>query len=481
VARLQARLNVGRLNATRLGDYHPAVTIHISSTQAYRPGGIQGIVVDPSLTISEAEGDVPSTASFEVRDASSPPQQGQAVYIGLGSSDHRIFGGQIVRVGQTQSRYIEQPIWHVECEDYHRLMDRRLVSDRFLSEDAGDIIRTIVNSYTSGFTANHIQSGMGTVDEIEFTKEHPSKAITRVLNRVGGRWRLDPYRDVHAFVGQEGGVAEAAPITSSATVSKHWNWRHERDVTQARTKIYVHGFGTAAAAGDAILFPDGSSLAFGYAAGDTDLFVYGELTQIVATNTISINHGTQVTTVTANPALQYYEVTLVNNGLFSVNSQLASQVFVSPVLTRDVLHGNAITLVAIAQSTTYQNSIAAVEGGDGVHEYAITDGRLTQDGAIQRAHAELTIYGPIEQKGTYTTRDPNATTGNLVAVNVESPTHVSSVQAKIQRVTVSKFEESSRSWNTNRAHLFPQRKVTYSSGAVRDLYQILGDFERTGG
>jgi hypothetical protein len=43
---------------------------------------------------------------------------------------------------------------------------------------------------------------------------------------------------------------------------------------------------------------------------------------------------------------------------------------------------------------------------------------------------------------------------------------------------VSQFEESSRSWTANRYHLFPQRKVTYSSAAVRDVYQILGDFER---
>jgi hypothetical protein len=58
---------------------------------------------------------------------------------------------------------------------------------------------------------------------------------------------------------------------------------------------------------------------------------------------------------------------------------------------------------------------------------------------------------------------------------------VSSVTARIQRVSVSKFEESGRSWNTNRTHLFPQRKVTYNSGAVRDVYEILGDFERAGG
>jgi hypothetical protein len=477
VARLQARLNVARLAASRLGDYFPSVTLHINSLASWRPGGAQGILVDPSLTIQEAEGDLPSTASFEMRDATSPPQQGQAVYIGLGSADHRIFGGQIIRVNQTQSRYYEQPVWKVECEDNHRLMNRRLVTDRFASVDASDIIKALVNSYTSGFTATHVQANMGSVDEIEFTRESVPRAITRTLNRVGGRWRLDPYNDVRAWVGSEPGQSPAADISATG---KHWGWAHQRDTTQVRTKIYVFGFETYATTDGLIQTPGGTSFTGGIAAGVAQFGVPGELTKIVATNTIGINHGTQITTTTNNAAFQYYQLTTTLTGLY-VNSQPATLVNVSPALARDLLSGDPVTLVAIAQSTTYQNSIAAIEGGDGIHEYAVVDGRLTQDGALQRARAELTIYGAIEHKGTYTTRDPGATTGRLVAINVASPTHITSVSAKIQRVTVSNFEEAGRSWNTNRTHLFPQRKVTYSSAAVRDTYDILGDFERAGG
>jgi hypothetical protein len=481
MARLQARLNVGRLAATRLGDYGPLVTVHINSTQAYRPGGVQGIVVDPSLSIDEAEGDVPRTARFEVRDASSPPQQGQRVYIGLGSADHRIFGGHIIKVSQSQSRFVEMPVFTVECQDNQRLLNRRLVTTRFLSTQAGDIIKSLVNSYTSGFTAVHVQEAMGSVDEIEFTQESVSKAITRTLNRVGGRWYLDPYDDVHAFSGEEVGVSTAAPITSSTTVSKHWNWSHERDTSQVRTRIYAQGFGTTAATENVIVQVESMTFHFAVAAGQSAFTTLGELTRIVAGNTISINHSLEVSTITGAAPFQFYVCSVVNNGLTIVNSQVASQVFVGPALARDLLNGDAINLVAVAQSTTLQNSIAAIEGGDGIYEHFISDGRLSQAGALQRAQAELTIFGSIEQRGSYVTRDPSAQAGRMVYLDMGSPTQVSSVTARIQRVSVSKFEESSRSWNTNRTHLFPQRKVTYSSGAVRDVYQILGDFERTGG
>lgn len=439
---------MGRLAATRLGDYYPSVTLHINSLASWRPGGAQGILVDPSLRISEAEGDVPSTASFEMRDATSPPQQGQAVYIGLGSADHRIFGGQIIRVRQTQSRYVEQPVWKVECEDNHRMLDRRLVTAQFAAVEAGDIIRALVSSYTSGFTAVHVQASMGSVDYIEFTRERVSKAITRTLNRVGGRWRLDPYKDVRAWVGSESGQSPAADISATG---KYWEWQHERDTTQVRTRVHVvgggHGTSEQALAGATTVLLD-----------DTEKL-------------------TDVTTVAAGRF--FYDVASVNRTAAPWFVVLVSSI--SGGGLRELLPvGTMVNVHATAQSTTLQNSIAAIEGGDGVHEYAIVDGRLTQAGALQRAQAELTIYGSIEHKGSYTTRDPGATTGRLVAINVASPTHISSVSARIQRVTVSNFEESGRSWNTNRTHLFPQRQVTYSSAAVRDTFDILGDFERGG-
>lgn len=447
MARLQARLNTARLAATRLGDYFPGLTLHINSLASWRHGGAQGVMVDPSLTIAEAEGDVPSTASFELRDATSPPQQGQAIYIGLGSADHRIFGGQIIRVEQAQSRYVEQPVWSVECEDSHRLLNRRLVTAQFSAMQAGDIIQALVSSYTSGFTATHVQAAMGSVDYIEFTRETVAKAITRTLNRVGGRWRLDPYNDVRAWVGSEVGQSPSADLSATG---KHWDWHHEWDITQIRTKVFVFG---AAASASARVLPNGAPV-----------FVDSN-ERLQGASTLQINRAfyevTSVSPFVAGPA--YF---LVLASSISGNGFGGCEV------------GDPVTVVGIAQSVTYQNSIAAIEGGDGIHEYAIVDGRLTHAGALQRAQAELTIFGTIEHRGSYVTRDPGATTGRLVAINVASPTHVSSVSARIQRVSVSKFEESSRAWNTTRTHLFPQRKVTYSSAAVRDTFDILGDFER---
>lgn len=447
MARLQARLNVARLAASRLGDYYPSVHIYINSLLISRPGAAQGLVVDKSLKMSEALGDVPFTASFDVRATTSPPQQGQAVYICLGSADHRIFGGQVINVSQKQTRYHDKPEFTVHAESNHRLLNRRLVTARFTSTDAGVILKTLITSFTAGFTAAHVGS-MGQVDEIEFTRERVSRAVERVVNRVGGRWYLDAYNDLHAFTGEEPGAPTPADLS---TTGKQWNWHPKRDVSQVRTKVIVIGGGHAlnqiALIGSTQLFLDDTEYLTGVTTISTGRYIY----DVASVNRLSAPW-----------------FIILSNSLGNGN------------LLEGLPIGAMVNVYAVAQSTTYQNSIAAIEGGDGIHEYSLTDGRLTQAGALQRAQAEIGAYGPIEHTGTYETRDPNAAVGRRVILNAASPTHITSVTARIQRVSVSRFEDSTRSWNTNRAHLFPQRAVTYSSGAVRDVTQILGDFERGG-
>jgi hypothetical protein len=448
MARQQARLNVGRLNAFRLGDYFPSVTLHINSLASWRPGGAQGVMVDPSLELSEATGDVPATARFEMRDASSPPQQGQAVYIGLGSASNRLFGGNIIKVSQRQSRYVDMPVWSVECESNHRLLNRRLVSARIQSIDAGQAIRELVSSFAPGFTTVKVPTNLGTIEEVVFVRTRLTNAITKLVQRVGGQWYLDAFNDIHAFVGEETGVSAAATVSATG---KFWDWKHERDTSQIRTRVICLGGGHAT---------DGT-----HPAGSTTIFL-DDTEYLTAVNTVAIGTGVyDVASInrTSAPWFIVLSNSLGSGGLFP-----------------GVPVGTMVNVFAVAQSTTYQNSIAALEGGDGVHEYVLSDDKLTQAGALQRARAELGLFGTIEQRGSYVTRDPSAMVGRLITLNVASPTHVTSVSAKIQRVSVSRFEESGRSWNANRTHLFPQRAVTYSSGAVRDVYQILGDFERDG-
>lgn len=459
MARLQARLNVARLAATRLGDYYPSVWCYVGST-AVHTAGSRGRLLEPSLEITDQLDDTPTIARFEVTGTSSPPVAGNAVYLAIGSSDHWLFSGNILRAELEQSRYVERPTWHIECEDNTRLMNRRLVRKKYTSTDAGVIITDLIKTYAPGFTANHIQASMGTIDEIEFTYERVSKAITRVCARVGANWYKDARDDIHAFTGDESGASAAAEINATGN---HWDWNHQRDLSQIRTRVFVTGGGHAMS--EPAIF------------GSTQLFLDGnEYLQGVNTIAVAPQYRTQAFG-SVSGVEGYYEVASVNTSTNSVTFViLASSIGGTGFAGAN--KGAMVNVFATAQSTTLQSTVATAEGGDGIHEYQITDGRMTQAGALNLGRAHLGVYGQAEERGTFMTRDPSAEVGRRVTINAASRTVVTSVVARIQRVAISGFEVSTRSWSSTRTHKFPQRRVQYSTVALRDLDQVLGDLER---
>lgn len=447
MARQQARLGACRLGAVRLGDYRPTVHLFVNSTNVSAAGAAFGWVEKDKLTLDERTGDVPSLLRFTLVDVASTPPPGAQVYLGLGSADHLIFRGQILKRPQKQKSIAQRPEFSVEVESNHRMMSRRLVFGTYQSRTADYIIKDLIARYTTGFTANHVQSGMDQIDEITFTNERVPRAIQRVCERVAAKWYPDAYNDIHAFTGEESGVSPAATLSATG---KHWGWDHEPDISQVRTHVTVKGAGCT--------LNDTTPAV-------TTLLLTSDTSRMVGASTITaVNYYYEVRSITASaPYIIYIGDTPPRIGLQEVLYQ-----------------GAAINLVAIATSVTLQNSIAALEGGDGIHEHYLADERLGPDGAMNRARAELALFGSIEQRGNYVTRDPSASAGRVITINVGSMTQISSVTARITKSSVSKFEESTRPWSATRTHLFPQRDIAYSSGQMKDLAELLANYERQG-
>jgi hypothetical protein len=449
MARLQARLNTARMAATRLGDYRPTLHVFVNSVAVAQAGSTFGRAKKASVTIDERTGDVPTVARFALMDPPTVPPIGAHVYVALGSPDYLLFGGQIIkRPLQWATTSSQAPSLQVEAEGNHRLMSRRLVFGRYQSRTADYIIKDLLATYTSGFTSVHVQGGMASIDEIEFTNERVPKAIQRVCERVGAKWYLDPRNDVHAFTGEEVGVSPAASLDPSGPM-KFWNLVPETDVSQVRTHITVKGAGCTlndqTLAGTTILLTDDNA-------------------RMVGANTVVAGR-------------YYYEVRSVTG-----SAPFAIYIGDTPPLIglQEVLYGQTpIHLVAVATSLTLANSIAAIEGGDGIHMHYLADERLGPDGAMNRARAELALFGAPEQRGTYSTRDPSASAGRQIEIDA-SLTRENDVTARITKSTLSAFEESTRPWDATRTHFFPKRDVAYSTQQLKDLYEVLAEFERGG-
>ena len=103
-----------------------------------------------------------------------------------------------------------------------------------------------------------------------------------------------------------------------------------------------------------------------------------------------------------------------------------------------VKDGDPVNIEVERDDLAAQAALAALEGGDGIHEFKITDNRLSIAGATARADAELAQLSRPIVTVTYKTRDPNTRVGREIEFNLGAPTFLVGT-FKIQRVSRSQL------------------------------------------
>jgi hypothetical protein len=113
-------------------------------------------------------------------------------------------------------------------------------------------------------------------------------------------------------------------------------------------------------------------------------------------------------------------------------------------LTVPIAAGSQIALWVVRNSTSGQSTIAASEGGDGVHEFLVTDGSLDSVAACQkRADAELALFQFARVQVTYTTRDTKTRSGKTIHIALGAPQNISG-DFLIQNVTITQIDQYPR-------------------------------------
>jgi len=128
-----------------------------------------------------------------------------------------------------------------------------------------------------------------------------------------------------------------------------------------------------------------------------------------------------------------------------------------------VADGVEVGLYVQRDDTTAQTTLAALEGGDGIHEFHVSDSSLTSVAACQtRGDAELLLAKAPEEEASYTSEDPATQSNTTITINVPA---VSTTLA-IQQV---------------RLHWIPGRKETQrevtASSQFKTLYQYLANLQ----
>lgn len=185
------------------------------------------------------------------------PTVGQEVILGAGALTNRLFRGKITRTKRVIGRQNEgRTIYACTCLSWAYDVDAvRHVSAKFTSSSATDIVTTLMAAYApAGFTTLHVQTGLATLDEIQFTMQTLNEALQQICDRIGGYFYWDHEKDLHLFTTD---ASISAPEALTSTNKHVHGFTYDSDIEDLRNRIFVEG--------------DGSTLACALTAGFTTI------------------------------------------------------------------------------------------------------------------------------------------------------------------------------------------------------------------
>lgn len=199
-----------------------------------------GILIE-SVTITDVLNHQPNTCEFTAKGFL--PVPGDPVVAALGDIDNpeKLFVGRITTVRHEQHTASGIVLYHCHAIDNTWLLDRRFVNARYVGLSATAVVTALATDYASDlFTHLHIQPDLPVIEEITFTNEPLTTAITRVAHLIGGYWYLDYDGDLHVFLSED--ATPPDPLTP-ATPTFKTALSVQRAITQWISRVIVEGGG----------------------------------------------------------------------------------------------------------------------------------------------------------------------------------------------------------------------------------------------
>lgn len=328
------------------------------------------------------------------------PSLGQEVIVTLDGT--RVFGGIIVEremVSQTYKTFD----WAITCEDYTRLLDRRLVPDAYENQTVDEIIADIKTRYMpAGFTTVNVNCPV-TTKYVRFNYVPVSRALEQLAELTGYDWYVDYNKDIHFFLPS----SEPAPIDI-----EDGNGSHEYDSliirsdnSQIRNSIVVRGgeYRARSFTGEYEFLGTEAVVPLPYKFSEFAATLTGDPLSVGIDNIDDPNDF---------DALHNYQEKVLK---FKPEDKPS----VGSVLVYAGLP-NVPVIVRVSSQAAIAN-LSSDEGGDGVVEHLIIDHSISsKEGARQRALADLEIYKTTLSDGEFMTTTAGLKAGQRIRINSTS-------------------------------------------------------------
>ena len=339
------------------------------------------------------------TAQFKVRGVK--PAEGEEVVI-EDDAIGRLFAGVITKVTLARTTPDKRiSVWQVDCDDYTNLIDRRLVVESYEFQSADVIFLDIAAKYCSGFTTNGVRPGAPLVEYIFFDYVSPSECFKQLCDYVGWHWQPDYYKDLQFFNAEE--LATPAPMALQPGGQFRFG-KHTIDQQGLRNRVYIRG-GTMLS--DPWVYEvkaDGSTRAWVLPHKPHELsFTVGEVPK-----TVGIENVDEEAT---KEFLMNFQEKYV---------RCSAQTPTPPAgTTLSFTYRYDIDVISVAEDIASQQTISAIQGGDGVYEHVIVDDSLaTLDAAEAAGNADIREHANPRVKGGFETETNGWVPGQLVTINL---------------------------------------------------------------
>jgi hypothetical protein len=144
--------------------------------------------------------DTVSFTMLDDGDTSNRPVEGQQIDIFEYATTTKIFSGEINKIVQNEDATGNLIFkFKITGTDYTKRLNKRLITESYTNEKAGDIIKDFIGIYFPEFTTINVEDGP-TIASIEFNYITGLNALKKVAKQAGYDWFVDPTKDIHFFL-----------------------------------------------------------------------------------------------------------------------------------------------------------------------------------------------------------------------------------------------------------------------------------------
>lgn len=344
-------------------------------------------------------------ANFVVRTHSGDtyiPALGNEVIIYL--ETEKVFAGIIVEIESKPSAFglVEH---RVGCQDYTRLLDKRLVPDAFTGQTANEIIAYLqANYFPEGFTINNVDANV-LISYIAFNYKSVAKCLEELANILNYDWYVDYDKDVHFFAKET--VMSPFDLADDTGYFEYNTLIIRRDNSQVRNTIYVRGGEYLAAQTTYDILTNGTDIVYPspYKLTDPSAHITGEVLSVGVDGYDSPDNY-DVLYNFKEKIYKWKDADKPNaNKTLKIGGKPNLPVFVKYQASQE------IAAMASVESNPEFTS-------DGVYEYLIKDDSInTKEGARQRARAEVLAYATTLSEGEFRTTTHGLKAGQKIHIN----------------------------------------------------------------